>query len=34
MNEYTLKDKIQNNEIRKSLGVANIDEKMKENHLR
>ena len=31
---HTLRDRIQNEGIRKGLGVANIEEKMKDNRLR
>ena len=34
MSEHTLRDKIQNGDIRKSLGIANIEGKIKINHLR
>ena len=34
ISRYTLRDKIQNEDIRKVLEVANIEEKMKDNHLR
>ena len=34
MSGHTLRDKIRNEDIRKGLGVANIEEKMKETSLR
>ena len=34
MSGHTLRDRIRNESIRKELGVANIEDKMKENRLR
>ena len=34
MSEHTLRDKLHNEDIRKGLGVANIEEKMNETRLR
>ena len=34
MSGHTLRNKIRNEDIRKGLELANIKEKMKENHLR